>query len=86
MCVLADSQGQIAADVRDIYVPDSSQSAYCISPVVSDQDGTLYFKNDSGHIFAIAKKKASEPKKSLFRRIIEWIISVFRKIKNLFTI
>lgn len=85
MCALVDSSGQTVADVRDIYVPDSSQSAYCISPVVADKDGTLYFKNDSGNIFAISKKQKKEPKKSFFRRIIEWIVSVFQKIKNLFS-
>ena len=89
MCALVDSAGQTQAQLFDVYVPDSSQSGYCISPVVADSDGTLYFKNDSGHIFAIEKKQQQQPqqpeKKSFFKRVIEWIKSVFQKIKELFT-
>lgn len=89
MCALVDSAGQTQAQLFDVYVPDSSQSGYCISPVVADSDGTLYFKNDSGHIFAIEKKQQQQPqqpeKQSFFKRVIEWIRSVLQKIKNLFT-
>ena len=89
LSVLIDSANQTQAELHEIYAPDSSHSGYCISPVVADESSTLYYKNDSGSIFAIVKKQPSQPsqpaKKSLFRRIIEWIVSVFQKIKGLFT-
>lgn len=87
MCALVDSAGQTQARLFDVCIPDSSQSGYCISPVVASEDGTLYFKNDSGYIFAIEKKQQQQPEnKSFFRRVIEWIVSVFRKIKEWFTL
>ena len=85
MSVLVDSANQKQAELHDVFTPDSSCSGYCISPVVADDDGTLYFKHDSGCIFAVAKKQSrDQTSKSLFRRIIEWIVSVYQMIRRLF--
>lgn len=43
--------------VSTLYVP--SQSGYCINSVVCDSDGTIYYKNDSGNLFAVKTKQAN---------------------------
>lgn len=39
--------------VREIFTPDESSAQYCISPVAFAEDGRIYYKNDSGNIFAL---------------------------------
>ncbi|MBQ9179347.1 MAG: PQQ-binding-like beta-propeller repeat protein [Firmicutes bacterium] len=46
--------GSTKATVKgNLIVPDNKQ--YCISPVICDSEGTLFYKNDSGYIMAITK-------------------------------
>ena len=40
----------------DLFIPDSGQEQYCIASVICDNEGTIYYKNDSGYIFALAKR------------------------------
>jgi len=42
--------------VSTLYVP--IQSGYCVSSAVCGSDGTIYYKNDSGSIFAVRTKEA----------------------------
>jgi hypothetical protein len=37
----------------DLFIPDEGMRNYCISPIEVSEDGTLFYKNDSGYIFAI---------------------------------
>ena len=41
--------------VTEIYDAEG-YSQYCISDIIFDEDGTLYYKNDSGHLFALTDK------------------------------
>ena len=41
--------------IEDLYVPTGNTAQYCLCPIVCDADGTLYFKNDSGYMFAVAR-------------------------------
>ena len=41
--------------IEDLYVPTGDTAQYCLCPIVCDADGTLYFKNDSGYMFAVAR-------------------------------
>lgn len=41
-----------AAAVGTLLEPDFEQ--YCISPVICDDEGTIFYKNDSGYIMAVA--------------------------------
>lgn len=41
------------AETITLYTPDQEFQNYCICSVVTDKNGTLYYKNDSGTIFAI---------------------------------
>lgn len=40
-----------------LYTPEKGAQNYCISPVNVMPDGTLLYKNDSGAVFAVGKKK-----------------------------
>lgn len=42
-----------------IYTPAEGQQNYCMASVVCSSDGTLYYINDSGHLFAIKGASSS---------------------------
>lgn len=42
--------------IKTFFTPDTSAQNYCISKVVAGPDGTLYYSNDSGTLFAIGQK------------------------------
>ncbi len=44
------------SSINSLFTPDESDQNYCISKVVAGPDGTLYYSNDSGTIFAIGTK------------------------------
>ncbi len=50
-----DSDGYV---IEDFFNPTGYEQ-YCISSVVSDNDGVLYYKNDSGYLFALEQKKVN---------------------------
>ncbi|MGN1098313.1 MAG: hypothetical protein ACI4SS_05400, partial [Clostridia bacterium] len=41
-------------ELEAVFTPQEEMQEYCISPVTFGGDGTLYYKNDSGYIFAIS--------------------------------
>lgn len=45
--------GQETQTASDLYLPDADKQQYCISTIISDNQGTLYYKNDSCHLFAV---------------------------------
>ncbi|MGN0978008.1 MAG: Ig-like domain-containing protein [Faecousia sp.] len=51
--IKAKADGTEAAQ-ETLYTPDSDYQQYCICSVIAGSDGTLYYKNDSGTIFALA--------------------------------
>ena len=53
--VLEDSAGQTSGKATVLYTPGENKRQYCISPISVASDGTLFFKNDSGYIFAVEK-------------------------------
>lgn len=53
--VIEDFQGNTTPIVSDLYLPEKEQ--YCICSVIADSEGNLYYKNDSGNLFKISKKK-----------------------------
>ena len=62
--LLRDQSGQTAADTTyqtkegsgmsayALFTPAGSQAQYCICSPIADENGTLYFKNDSGYLMA----------------------------------
>lgn len=51
--VLSDAPGQLSAKSEELFVPGGSMANFCICSVIADDDGTLFYKNDSGYIFAV---------------------------------
>lgn len=41
------------AEASELFTPPTDKQQYCIASVLCDEEGTLYYKNDSGYIFAI---------------------------------
>ncbi len=72
-----DSAKQTEAKMTEIFEPTGTQSQFCISPIVADEDGTLFYKNDSGTIFAVGQKKYDI--KGLIQKIIQRIVSILKK-------
>ena len=75
--VFKDSAGQTVADMQELYTPTGEKSNYCISSIVAGENGTIFYKNDSGYIFALRNKTG---KISFFKRIINAIVSFFKKL------
>ena len=75
--VFKDSAGQTVADMQELYTPTGEKSNYCISSIVTGENGTIFYKNDSGYIFALRNKTK---KISFFKRIINAIVSFFKKL------
>lgn len=60
--MLKDSAGQTAADVTTIYTPEEADQNSTAAEFVVDEDGTIYYTNDSGYLFAAGKgEPAPEP-------------------------
>ncbi|QSX04861.1 S-layer homology domain-containing protein [Sedimentibacter sp. zth1] len=56
--VLEDFEGNKTPIISELYIPEKEKQNYCISSIISDSNGTMYYKNDSGYMFAIDKKDA----------------------------
>lgn len=61
--IIEDSAGQTEPSENngDLFIPGDGQKEYCISTLCADSNGTLYYKNDSGYLFAV-KSNAVLPK------------------------
>ena len=81
--VFEDSQGQISAVKTELFTPDSDKQQYCISTITAGEDGTLYYKNDSGNIFALKEKEESSGL-SIFAKIIAFFKNIISKIKIIY--
>lgn len=75
--MFTDSVGQTKAEKQELFTPSGEMSNYCISSIVSDEDGTIFYKNDSGCIFALKNKTE---KISFFKRIFNAILNFFKRI------
>lgn len=51
--VFEDSHGQTSPVKMELYTPSDEMGQFCISTISAGSDGTLYYKNDSGYIFAV---------------------------------
>lgn len=74
--VFEDGENQTSPLKTELFAPEKDMSEYSISTISASEDGTLYYKNDSGYIFALEKKKNL----SFFQRLIEAIRNIFKKI------
>ena len=72
--VFEDSENQKTAKKTELFKPAGEMGQYCISSVTAGSDGTIYYKNDSGYVFALYQNP------SLFVRLIN---SFLRTLLNL---
>ena len=47
------SGGKTYTVAASVFEPSGAMAQYCICTPIIDREGTLYFKNDSGHLFAV---------------------------------
>lgn len=74
--MFTDEKGQNTVSKTLLYSPDSAHSEYCISRITAGENGDLYYKNDSGTIFALTGTKTTSP----FANFINIIISLLKSI------
>lgn len=53
--------GDNAEQVHTLYLPALADQNYCVSSVMADSNGTLYYTNDSGKLFSIGSRRTQEP-------------------------
>ena len=53
---IEDTKGATSAKLETIYEPDKDHANYCMNSIYVDEDGTMYYINDSKTIFAIGKQ------------------------------
>lgn len=79
--VFEDCSGQTVAKKEELFIPDANMSEYCISTICAGEQGTLYYKNDSGYIFALSEKTDFI---SVLKDMITFLLSFAEKIKMIF--
>lgn len=55
---IKDAPGQTSATMQTLYTPAKKQ--YCISSAYAGPDGTIYYSNDSGYLFAVREGVVSD--------------------------
>ncbi len=75
--VYTDSANQTKAEKTELFTPDSGKANYSVSSIVCDENGTLFYKNDSGYIFAVGKKGQQI---NWFIRLINMILDFFKHL------
>ena len=49
----------VSVEQGEIFIPSKDKQQYCLSTICADKNGTLYYKNDSAHLFAVETNLAS---------------------------
>ena len=73
--MLEDSVGQKSGKAVNLYKPGENKRQYSISPISVGSDGTLFFKNDSGYIFAVERSDHF----SVISDVLIKIVSIYEK-------
>ena len=59
-CVGENGEVTVTTVGDDLYIPDEEIQNYCLSRLVCDEEGTIYYKVDSGYIVAIRKAEGGK--------------------------
>ena len=57
---IEDDETTHSSDIKTLYLPETGKQ-FCLSSVAADTDGTLYYSNDSGTLFAVQDGFAAGP-------------------------
>ena len=82
---LSDSTDAVSVKIRPLFIPRKDRQ-FCLANIVQGPDGTLYYSNDSGTLFALSHTyiRADDPaslkkkKKKLIRRILRCISQYYK--------
>ncbi len=58
--MLKDSAGQTSADITTIFMAEEADRNATSAAFVAADDGTIYYTNDTGYLFAVGKAAADE--------------------------
>lgn len=73
------------ASRAELFAPSGEAAEYALSSIAVSEDGKLFYKNDSGTVFALSYKEPDpEPQPSIFAKIGAFFKSVFTNIANFF--
>ncbi len=50
----------VTATGNDLYIPSDEMQNYCLSSLICDDEGTIYYKIDSGYIVALRKEESGK--------------------------
>lgn len=75
--VLSDAPGQLSAKSEELFLPSGDMANFCICSVIADDDGTLFYKNDSGYIFAVENTERQTAEMS---EAVKIICSIIKKV------
>lgn len=78
--ILEDGAGQTEGEAAALFEPEASMAQYCFCPLAVGEDGALYYKNDSGNIFAVA---GNERRPAGFRELLERWQKLFRLLAQI---
>lgn len=77
-----DKNNQTTPIKTELFTPPEEFSQYSVSPVICDNGGTLYYKNDSGCIFAVEEEFNTLPLYSMLSDFFNKILTLMKKIIN----
>ena len=84
--VFKDAPGQTEAAAVELFAPPEGMRQYCFCPVAADAYGRLFYKNDSGTIFALSGDAQATRNMLLLLRILQFFrffITFFGKLSVL---
>lgn len=72
--VFEDSKNQKQPAYMELFSPPEGMTQYCFCPIIAGEDGTLYYKNDSGNIFALfGEQEKAASRGSVFQRLADFV-------------
>ncbi len=54
-----DGAAVVKLDAKELFIPEEEMAQYCICSPICDENGTIYYKNDSGYLMAVRRKVSS---------------------------
>ncbi len=54
-----DGAAVVTLSAKEIFVPEDEMAQYCICSPICDENGTIYYKNDSGYLMAVRRRASS---------------------------
>ena len=84
--VFEDAPGQTGPVGKELFSPPEEMGQYCFCPITADEQGRLFYKNDSGTIFALSgDRQRNESLRSLLA-VLRFFLRVLTYLKGLFAI